>query len=59
MLSQLDVACFVEARHGDAFAGLGMHADAAGKLWLRAMLPGAAPVASGKPFDFQSDMPPL
>ena len=32
-------------RHADPFAVLGLHADAAGTLWVRAMLPGAASVA--------------
>ncbi len=45
MLDDADVAALAEARHGDPFAVLGLHADAAGKLWARAMLPGAASVA--------------
>jgi 1,4-alpha-glucan branching enzyme len=40
-----EAAALVEARHGDPFAVLGLHADADGKLWLRAMLPGATSVA--------------
>jgi len=44
MLQAADVAALVEARHGDPFAVLGLHAAAAGKLWVRAMLPGAASV---------------
>ena len=40
-----DVSAVAEARHADPFAVLGLHADAAGKLWLRAMLPGATSVA--------------
>jgi len=40
-----DVHALVEARHGDPFAVLGLHADAQGKLWVRAMLPGASSVA--------------
>lgn len=53
MLAEADVAALVAAAHPDPFAALGLHADANGKLWLRAMLPGAARVtvldaASGK-----------
>ena len=44
MLSTSDVSALAEAHHGDPFSALGLHADAAGKLWLRAMLPGAASV---------------
>ena len=43
--SDVERADLVLARHGDPFAVLGMHSDDAGKLWLRAMLPGAASVA--------------
>lgn len=54
MLADADVAALAEARHVDPFAVLGLHADPDGRLWLRAMLPGAATVAvidaaSGKP----------
>jgi 1,4-alpha-glucan branching enzyme len=45
MLADADVAALAEARHGDPFAVLGLHADVSGKLWVRAMLPGAAAVA--------------
>ncbi|MDH5330579.1 MAG: 1,4-alpha-glucan branching enzyme, partial [Aquincola sp.] len=45
MLPDDDVHALVEARHGDPFAVLGLHADAQGKLWVRAMLPGASSVA--------------
>jgi 1,4-alpha-glucan branching enzyme len=53
MLSPADASALVEARHADPFAVLGLHADADGALWLRAMLPGASSVsvldaASGK-----------
>ncbi|MEI6733755.1 MAG: 1,4-alpha-glucan branching enzyme, partial [Comamonadaceae bacterium] len=41
MISDRDVQALVGACHPDPFAVLGMHADAAGRLWLRAMLPGA------------------
>ncbi|MDE2629304.1 MAG: 1,4-alpha-glucan branching enzyme, partial [Burkholderiales bacterium] len=33
------------AEHGDPFAVLGVHADDSGRLWLRAMLPGATHVS--------------
>ena len=45
MLADADIAALVEARHADPFAVLGLHADAAGKFWLRAMLPGASSVS--------------
>jgi 1,4-alpha-glucan branching enzyme len=45
MLSEAEVAALVSARHSDPFAVLGLHADAGGALWLRAMLPGADSVA--------------
>ncbi|HMM84146.1 1,4-alpha-glucan branching protein GlgB [Azohydromonas sp.] len=45
MLTDDDVRALVEARHGDPFAVLGLHADDAGTLWLRALLPGARAVA--------------
>ena len=35
----------LHARHADPFAVLGLHADADGKLWHRALLPGASAVA--------------
>jgi 1,4-alpha-glucan branching enzyme len=35
----------LHARHADPFAVLGLHADAEGKLWHRALLPGASAVA--------------
>ena len=61
MLGQGDIAALLEARHPDPFAVLGLHADAAGKLWLRALLPGAASIevrdaASGRAL---TDVPPL
>ncbi|MDD5335682.1 MAG: 1,4-alpha-glucan branching protein GlgB [Rhodoferax sp.] len=54
MLSDADVQALVGAHHSDPFAALGLHADAHGKLWLRALLPGAQQVQvlearSGKP----------
>ena len=45
MLDAATVGQLVEARHGDPFAVLGLHADADGVLCLRAMLPGAVSVA--------------
>ena len=44
MLAEADVAALVDARHGDPFRVLGLHADRNGRLWLRAFLPGAAAV---------------
>ena len=44
-LGEADVGAIVQARHADPFAVLGLHGDAAGKLWVRAVLPGAASVA--------------
>jgi 1,4-alpha-glucan branching enzyme len=41
MISDTDLAALIGARHHDPFAVLGLHADADGRLWLRAMLPGA------------------
>jgi len=54
MLNDTEAQALADGRHGDPFAVLGMHADAAGGLWVRAMLPGAAAVAvidhaSGRP----------
>ena len=40
---EIDLIC--QAAHGDPFALLGVHADDAGRQWLRTMLPGAAQVA--------------
>jgi 1,4-alpha-glucan branching enzyme len=45
MLDDTALAHVVEARHRDPFAVLGLHDDAEGKLWLRAMLPGATSVS--------------
>jgi 1,4-alpha-glucan branching enzyme len=45
MLTPHAVATLVEARQSDPFAVLGLHSDDAGKLWARAMLPGATSVA--------------
>jgi 1,4-alpha-glucan branching enzyme len=45
MLTEDEVAALIEARHADPFAVLGMHPDADGDLWVRALLPGARKVA--------------
>ena len=45
MLSDDDVQALVQARHGDPFSRLGLHADADGALWIRALLPRATAVA--------------
>src|ERR1700709_1681704 len=44
-LSDHQVDLVRHASHGDAFSVLGIHADATGHLWLRAMLPGVAEIA--------------
>ncbi len=44
MLSDTDVDALVQARHADPFAVLGLHPDAEGALWMRALLPGATEV---------------
>ncbi|MEY3372875.1 MAG: hypothetical protein RLZZ537_1343, partial [Pseudomonadota bacterium] len=54
MLDARDAADLLAARHADPFAVLGLHADTEGRLWLRALLPGAEQVsvidaATGKP----------
>ena len=46
MLADADIAALAAARHADPFAVLGLHQDAAGAWWLRAMLPGAAQVVA-------------
>ena len=45
MLTDRDIELIRSARHSDPFAVLGVHADPTGRLWLRAMLPGAEHVA--------------
>jgi 1,4-alpha-glucan branching enzyme len=45
MLTDADARALIEARHPDPFAVLGMHADADGALWVRALLPHAVTVA--------------
>jgi 1,4-alpha-glucan branching enzyme len=49
VLEQSQVSALLEARHGDPFAALGLHADASGRLWLRALLPGAQAVRVVEP----------
>lgn len=44
MLAESELQALLAARHPDPFSVLGLHADADGKLWLRALLPGAAGV---------------
>jgi 1,4-alpha-glucan branching enzyme len=46
MLSDHDIELIRSASHGDPFAVLGPHLDAAGIWWLRAMLPGASHVVA-------------
>lgn len=45
MLNPSDVADLLAARHHDPFAVLGLHADEDGRLYLRALLPGAEKVS--------------
>jgi 1,4-alpha-glucan branching enzyme len=45
MLNDADVDALLAGRHADPFARLGLHADDNGRLWVRALLPGAASVA--------------
>lgn len=46
MLADADIAALAAARHADPFAVLGLHQDAQGDWWLRAMLPGALQVTA-------------
>ena len=45
MLNEAELRALLDARHPDPFAVLGMHGDADGQLWVRALLPGAVSVA--------------
>jgi 1,4-alpha-glucan branching enzyme len=45
MLDIQQVERIIQARHDDPFAVLGMHRDDLGRLWVRAMLPGASGVS--------------
>jgi 1,4-alpha-glucan branching enzyme len=49
MMPQADALALLGARHADPFAVLGLHADVQGKLWLRALLPGAQQVSAVDP----------
>jgi 1,4-alpha-glucan branching enzyme len=49
VLSTSDLVALCEARHGDPFAVLGPHADAAGRVWVRAFVPGAQSVTAVDP----------
>jgi 1,4-alpha-glucan branching enzyme len=44
MLLDREIELVCNAAHGDPFAVLGLHADAAGRLWVRAMIAGAVQV---------------
>ena len=44
MLEQDQIDELLAGRHTDPFALLGLHADSQGRLWLRALLPGASKV---------------
>jgi 1,4-alpha-glucan branching enzyme len=53
MITDADLDALLAGRHADPFSRLGLHADDSGRLWVRALLPGAADVglvdaASGK-----------
>jgi 1,4-alpha-glucan branching enzyme len=45
MLNDADLDALLAGRHADPFSRLGLHADDNGRLWVRALLPGAAGVA--------------
>ncbi len=45
MLQDHEIDALCRAAHGDPFAVLGVHAGPDGRLWLRALLPGAEQVA--------------
>ena len=44
MIDAADIDALLGARHADPFSVLGLHADASGDLWIRALLPGAQAV---------------
>ena len=46
MLVDSEIDLLRSASHGDPFSVLGVHADDSGRLWLRAILPGAAQVVA-------------
>lgn len=45
MLTDTDLDALLAGRHADPFSRLGLHADDAGRLWVRVLLPGASEVA--------------
>lgn len=45
MLNDADLDALLAGRHADPFSRLGLHADDAGRLWVRVLLPGASDVA--------------
>ena len=46
MLVDSEIDLLRSASHGDPVSVLGVHADDSGRLWLRAILPGAAQVVA-------------
>ena len=54
MIDDKDILALLGGRHGDPFAVLGLHADGDGRLWIRALLPGASEV---RLVDAHSDRP--
>ena len=44
MLNDADLDALLAGRHADPFSRLGLHADDAGRLWVRVLLPGATDV---------------
>jgi 1,4-alpha-glucan branching enzyme len=46
MLDKGQIEALLAARHADPFAVLGLHADARGRFWLRALLPSAESVTA-------------
>ncbi|PTT75438.1 1,4-alpha-glucan branching enzyme, partial [Pelomonas sp. HMWF004] len=44
MITEADLDALLAGRHADPFARLGLHADDSGRLWVRALLPGAESV---------------
>jgi 1,4-alpha-glucan branching enzyme len=49
MIEPSQIEAILQASHGDPFGVLGLHADAVGRWWLRAFLPGAAQVQAIDP----------
>ena len=46
MIPEAELDALLEGRHGDPFAVLGPHPDGAGRVWVRALLPGAEHVVA-------------